>query len=202
MATDLKKEEKIALEDMITQFDFASASENNEFFAKVFCSLGYEAERRRGGIFFKNKEVAVFVKFSFKMVNKADVVKIFNELRKNDTGYILAESFSPEVKDFILRFNGRLKMVSADIIYKFLKEKQMLPPTKYRFIRNKPKGLKLLKNLLYKEKAKNYLVFGLAFLFMSYFLYYKVYYVVVGAVFLIASLLSRLFGISEKDPTN
>lgn len=194
----IKAKEKSQLDDMLTQFDFSSTQENNEFFSKLFSSIGYSTERKRGGIFFKNKPVVVFVKFGFIEVNKADVVKFFNLLRKNDIGYILADDFSLDVKNFIMRFNGRLVAVSAEEVYRFLKEKNNLPEKRFYFHQKKQKGIRLLKNLLYKNKAKNYLVFGLVFLLMSYFFPFKLYYVITGVIFLIAALLSRLFGFNSE----
>jgi membrane protein implicated in regulation of membrane protease activity len=194
----LKDQEKQELKLMTTQFNFSTPAENNEFFYRVFCAMGYAVERKKGGIFFKDCPAVVFIKFGFADVTKAEVVKIFNLLKNEDIGYIISENFSQELKDFIARFNGRLVAVSEQEIYKFLKEKNRLPEIKYSFTENKKKGLKLLKNLLYKNKAKNYLVFGLVFLLMSYFFPYKLYYVIVGVIFLCASLLSRLFGISSE----
>ena len=194
----LKKEEKEELKRMTTQFNFSSFSENNEFFYRLFTCMGYTVERKKGGIFFKDYPVAVFIKFGFSDVTKSDVVKIFNLLKNQDIGYIVSESFSQELKDFIARFNGRLISVSQEEIYRFLKDKNRLPEIKYTFTENRKKGIKLLKNLLYKNKAKNYLVFGLVFLLMSYFFTYKLYYVIVGVIFLLAALFSRLFGISPE----
>lgn len=198
----IKKAEKSQFENMLTQFDFSSTQENNEFFCKLFTSLNYSVERKKGNIFFKDKPVAVLIKFGFLDVNKADVVKFFNLLRKNDTGYIISNEVSADVKNFVLRFDGRLIVVSPREIYIFLKERNKLPETRFFFNEKREKGLKLLKNLLYKNKAKNYLVFGLVFLLMSYFFPYKLYYVITGVLFLIASLLSRLFGLSDVKKYN
>lgn len=191
----LKKQEREALENMCVQFNFSSSEKNNEFFLKLFKSLGYSVERKKGGIFFKDKPVVVLVKFGFTPVTKADVVKFYNDLKKEDVGYILAEEFSSDIKYFISRFNDRLVAVDSAKLYCFLKEKNALPQTQIKFTEKKQKGLALLKNLLYKNKAKNYLVFGLTFLLMSYFFPFKLYYVIVGVIFLLAALFSRLFGL-------
>lgn len=197
--TQLKKNEKEEMERVITQFDFSSQTENNEFFYKLFQSEGYSVEKKKGGIFFKDKQAAVFIKFGFTDVNKSDAVKIFNLLKKEETGYIVSENFTADIKNFIERFNGKLIAVDGETIFRYLKENNGLPEIKYRFEENKAKGLKLFKNLLYKNKAKNYLVFGLVFLFLSYFFTYKLYYVIAGVLFLIAALFSRLFGLSSDE---
>ena len=195
---ELKKEERQELENMLTQFNFSSDTETLDFFAKLFSSKGYLVEKKRSVIYFKNENAAVFIKFGFLDVNKSDVVKFFNLLRKNDKGYIISESFSLDVSSFISRFNNRLFAIDGQEIYRYLKKNDALPETKYSFFKEPQKGFKLLKNLLYKDKAKNYLVFGLVFLLMSYFFPFKVYYVVSGILFLLAALVARLFGLSPE----
>ena len=195
----LKKEEQAELDKMLTQFNFSTNEDNLSFFCSVFTNLGYSVEKKKGGIFFKDKSVAVFIVFGFSSVNKSDVVKIFNLLRKDDIGYIISESFSPEISSFISRFNNKLVAVDGASIYKFLKDKNALPTVKFLFTEKKQKGIKLLKNLLYKNKAKNYMVFGLVFLLMSYFFAFKLYYVIVGTLFLFAALFTRLFGLPSNQ---
>ena len=195
---ELKREERQELENMLTQFNFSDNNENVDFFLKHFSSKGYLVEKKRGIIYFKNESVAVFIKFGFLDVNKSDVVKFFNLLRKDDKGYIISEAFSLDVNSFISRFDNRLFAIDGQQIYRYLKRNDALPETKYSFFEKPKKGFKLLKNLLYKDKAKNYLVFGLVFLLMSYFFPFKVYYVVSGILFLLASLISRLFGLSPE----
>ena len=198
VSKELKKEEKQELENMLTQFNFSSDAETLDFFTKLFSAKGYLVEKKKGIIYFKNENVAIFIKFGFLDVTKSDVVKFFNLLRKNDKGYIIAEAFSLDVSSFISRFDNRLFAIDGQKIYKYLKQENALPETKYSFFKEPPKGFKLLKNLLYKDKAKNYLVFGLTFLVMSYFFPFKVYYVISGILFLLAALVSRLFGLSPE----
>ncbi len=193
----LKKAERAELDDMLTQFNFSSAPENNDFFYKLFSTLGYSTEKKKGGIYFKDKPIVVFIKFGFSPVTKSDVVKYFNLLKKEDVGYIVSDEFSIELLNFISRFDGRLKAVNGGELFRFLKDKNRLPEKRFKFISEKQTGFKILKNLLYKNKAKNYLVFGLVFLLMSYFFPYKLYYVIVGVIFLIAALLARLFGVTD-----
>ncbi len=197
-SNELKKEERQELENMLTQFNFSSSTETLDFFIKLFSSKGYLVEKKKGIIYFKNENAAIFIKFGFLDVNKSDVVKFFNLLRKNDKGYIISESFSLDVSSFISRFDNRLFAIDGQQIYRYLKKNDALPETKYSFFSEPQKGFKLLKNLLYKDKAKNYLVFGLTFLLMSYFFPFKVYYVISGILFLLAALISRLFGLSPE----
>ncbi len=195
----LKKEDENKLEDMLCFFDFSPDEKTMDFFEKLFISLGYKTEKKGNVLYFKDKAIAVLIKLGFNNVDKADVVRFYNNLRKNDLGYVVSETFSADIKDFILRFNGRLISADAISLYHFLKEKNALPQNIYNFNNKEKKKLKLFSNLLNKKKAKNFFFFGLIFLFTSAFLPIKTYYVIFGFVFLSFSLFLRLFG---KNQTN
>lgn len=197
--TRLKKQEKEELDDMLIQFNFSTKTDNNDLFEKLINRLGYQTERKKGGIFLTEKTAAVFVAFGFNDVGKSEIVKVFNSIRKNDVAYILSETFSQDVTSFAARFMGRIILVDGKTVYTSLKSHDALPEKKYAITPEKQHGLKLFRNLLLKRKAKSYLTFGLIFLFTSYFMPIKLYYVIFGCVFLIAALFCKLFGIKETE---
>lgn len=195
----LRKQEKEELNDMLIQLNFSTKSDNNDLFEKLINRLGYQTERKKGGIFLLEKDVAVFIAFGFNDVGKAEIVKAFNSIRKNDVAYILSETFSQDVTAFASRFMGRIVLVDGKSVYASLKEHDALPEKKYAITPEKQHGFKLFRNLLLKRKAKSYLTFGLIFLFTSYFVPIKLYYVIFGCIFLIAALSCKLFGIKETE---
>ena len=135
--------------------------------------------------------------FSFDNVTKSDVVKIFNQLKSGQSAYILCQDLPSATRDFILKFNGKINAVDKVKVYEFLIETNSLPQTKVgteEFLKQKPRA-KL--NLLQKNKYAKYLLFGLSFLLMSFLVPIKLYYIIIGCLFLILSILSKLFG-TEK----
>lgn len=194
---DLSLADKKAKEIMLTQLKLYTPTEQNDFFQKVILAQGKSVERKKGGLFVKETPFAVFPLFNFDGVKKSEIVRAFNSIKKEQTAYILADDFSLEVKDFAERFDGRIKTVDGEELYKFLSEKDLLPQVKYSFPEKKKLGLSTLKNLLEKKKSKNFLFLGLSFIGFSYFVPLKTYYIICGSAFLIFSLILRLYGKSQ-----
>jgi hypothetical protein len=86
--------------------------------------------------------------------------------------------------------------------FNILLENDCLPKQKYPFEENGKVKLSDLKNLLLKKNSKKHFWFGLLFLIMSLFVFFKIYYIIVGCAFLILSLICRLFGIEKKTMEN
>ncbi len=190
----LSKAEKKEKEFMLNQLKLYTKTEQNDFFEKLLKTFDKEVERKRGGIFIKNTDFAVFSFFSFDPIRKSDIVKVFNSITKNQKAVIFAETFSEEIKNFADRFEGRIITVDGNELFIKLKEKEFLPKEKHTFSEKKQFDFSILKNLLKKKKAKNFSLFGFTFILMSYFAPFKTYYIVCGTLFLIYSLFLRLYG--------
>ena len=91
------------------------------------------------------------IKMGFSEVNKADVVRAFNSIRKNDTCYILAPDFSSDVSDFAKRFNGKIVTADKNALYNFLKDHDALPQNTFSFNEHQKKGASLFLNLFKKS---------------------------------------------------
>ncbi|MBO7345770.1 MAG: hypothetical protein J6U92_07540 [Clostridia bacterium] len=185
---------------IFTQLKLYTLTEQNDFFQKLIAKNGKVAERKKGGLFIKDTPAVVFPLFSFDGVRKTDIVRIFNTIKKEQTAYILADDFSKEVKDFAERFDGRIKTVEQNTLYQSLKENDLFPQTKHTFPERKKLTLSSLKNLLEKKKSKNFFMLGLVFIATSYFMPFKAYYIVCGTIFLIFSLILRLYGKNQTNP--
>ena len=192
--TKLKKAETKVRNNVYAQLGLSTENEQCAIFETALKKDGYSIEKKRGGLFIKNKNSVIFPKFGFDQVSKADIVRIFNSIKKDDVAYVLSESFSSETKDFADRFGGRIKLVFGDAVYLYLKEKDVLPETKFSFPEKKPLNLSAFKNIFQKKKAKTLLWFGLIFLFSSYFVPIKTYYVICGSIFLVLALITRIYG--------
>jgi hypothetical protein len=193
----LTKEQKELIsqkEKMVTQFNFATRCEVNDFFESVLKKLNYKTERKKGGIFIKDKSVALFPLFGFNQTGKSQIVKVFNSISRGELAYILSETFSDDAFSFAERFDGAITLVKPDEIFSFLKKHDSLPPEKYQVVKKKRKRFSALKNLTLKKKAKPFFWFGVLFLFYSFFIPIKLYYVIFGCVFLIFSIILKAFG--------
>ncbi len=197
-AERLKKAEQKEVENLVSELNFCERAEQNDVLENALIKAGLTPERKRGYLLVKDKEAVIFSRFGFKKVDKADVVRAYNNVNKKQTAYILAQSFDADVISFAERFDGKVILTEGAKVYKFLKDNDALPEYKYKdFTERKKKGS--LKNLLDKKKAKTFFVFGLVFLLTSYFSPLTVYYIVCGCVFLIYSLVLRLAGKDLKE---
>ena len=156
--------------------------------------LNYKPERKKGGVFIKDKSVALFPLFGFNQTGKSQIVKVFNSISRGEVGYILSETFSDDAFSFAERFDGAIVLVKPDQIFSFLKKHDSLPPEKYQVLKKKRKKFAILKNLALKKKAKPFFWFGVLFLLYSFFVPLKLYYVIFGCIFLILSIILRAFG--------
>ena len=157
-----------------------------------------EVIRKNGGLVIESKSVMLYFCFSFDSVSKTDVVRAFNAMPKGYVLYLFADNFSAEITHFINRFNKKIIMVDGAKAYELLKETDLLPKSEIDFSNKKPNFLHSIKGLGQRKNAKRYLSFGAIFLFMSYFVPIKLYYIIVGCLFLIFALFCRLFGKVEK----
>ena len=163
-------------------------------FEKAFRSEGFLIEKKRGGIFIPDKNTTVFFRFGFDGVSKTDIVKCFNSIGKAEKAEIYSETFSEEIKAFAARFGGKVILTDGRTAFSLLEKHALLPEETANAFNEEKKPSLSFSRLLEKKRAKNYLAFGLLFVFLSYISPIKGYYVAFGAAFLIFSLILRFFG--------
>ena len=83
-------------------------------------------------------------------------------------------------------------------LYLELEKLGFFPPEKYLLLDENTKPRFNLSAFLRKKNAKNFLVFGIVFSVMSFFVPLKIYYLLWGSVFLVLSLVTRLYGREEQ----
>ena len=198
-----KLNEKSKNQELFASFLFklnsSAAKENADLFFNAFKNLGETPQKLRGGIFIKDRGELTFVKFSLSEVQKKDVFHAVNLADKQTKVVIYSESFSQEVVCFASRFNGKVSLKDGKAAFDLLKKANALPELKDAPLPEKKKPTSDFSRLINKKRAKNYLFFGLTFLFFSYFAPFKLYYIIFGATFLVLSLVVKLFGKEEKQ---
>ena len=178
---------------VMTKLNLSEDKFVSDLFEKALKADGLKAEKKRGCVHLPDEKKTVFFRFGFDGVNKTELVKCFNKTDKNCKTEIYSETFSDEIKEFAARFNGKMVLTDGKEAFALL-EKHGLLPKDAAIIEEKQKAAFDFSRLLDKKRAKNYLVFGLFFVFLSYFVPIKGYYLVFGAVFLTLALILRLFG--------
>ena len=197
-AVKLNKKQRQEVFNTVSALNLYTLTEQINLFSHALNSANYTVTKRKNAIYLNQFSVAIFPCFGFKAVDKTTVVKVFNCIDKGDTAYIWAGDFSKDILDFISRFDGRIKGVDGIKAYDFLSKHGCLPHTKID-ITKKPNKKFNISIFLDRKKAKRFLLFGVLFVLMSYFVPIKLYYIIFGCVFLIFSLLCRFYGKTEQQ---
>ena len=194
----LKKEEVKKIKEMTIRLSFMKKSSQLTFFLRIFKKFNLTAEIKNGRLYIKERGVVIFLHFDFDMVKKSEIIKYFNQLDGDDIGVIFSSSFSTEITSFIANFNGKLKLYDEKEVFSILKKAEIFPENDVCFFREKEKKWDF-SLLLNKKRAKNYFFFGVIFMLYSFIVPIKLYYIIVGSIFLILSLSLKLFGKNLRD---
>lgn len=182
------------IKSTLNELDFLSSSSLFNLFFKAYSDDLKNPEKRKNAIFLPQDNLLVVLLFGFKPTTKVEIVKAFNALNEGEKAVILSTEFTKEIKDFSLRFGNRLTLLESEEVYKILKKHDNLPDTVLLL----PEATATKKfhtpKIFYKKNAKRFLGFGVMFLFMSYFVPLKIYYLICSGIMLIFGLILTLFG--------
>ena len=187
-------------ENAIIQLNLYSKEEQILVLSKLLNKLDHKFTKTKDFLILENKSVAIFPLFSFDKITKTHIVKVFNSVNANFVSYILSAEYSQEIIDFANRFNGKIQLVDGKAFFSALFAHDILPKEKINFAPNQKLSLKSFLNLFDKRQKNKLFLIGLAFMIMSFFAPFKLYYLICGSIFLILSLFCRLFG-KEKTAT-
>lgn len=181
----------------LSQLPFLKKEEIVSLFFSVFTKLDENPKKQGNKIFLPLKNSFVFFLFSFDDIQKSQIIKIYNSLYEKQSAIILTKDYSPEIEKFCQKFNGKIRLYNGEKVYYLLKKADIFPQNKILFFEDKKEKLNFF-NLFNKKRAKNYFFFGIIFMLYSFIVPLKLYYIIVGSLFLILSLSCFLFG---KDNT-
>lgn len=195
-ALKIKSNEKQQKENAVLQLAFMSKTEIANLFQKALINSKSKYVKSGNTLFLSQENVYFYFAFSLEGLTKTDVLKAFNLSKNYKKLKIFCAKCSTEVLEFSLRFS-KIEIMDGDKTYLFLKERNALPKPKYYLLENVNKKRFSFSKLLKKKRASKFLIFGLVFSIMSFFVYFKIYYVIVGAIGLILATTCRLFGATD-----
>ena len=199
----IKKNNKILdsehYSSIMLQLNYQTKTKNNELFHKALLATNEDAVQKKGGTFLPSKKTLVVTMFGFDEVKKSDLIKAFNLITKDEIVEVYAENFSAPVLDFASRFNGKIILNDGKNAYSLLQKAKVFPPISFSLNKQKTEPTFKMSNVFLKKRAKTFFGFGIAFLFLSYFVPLKLYYVICGAIMLILSVICIFFGKTQKE---
>lgn len=196
--TLLRKKDEREAKTVFSALELMEENELIEYFEKVFAKSGLAVEKCKHSLLLTEKGDRCFFKTALSPATKTDAVRFFNKLNEKERAVIFCDGAEKIAEDFISRFNGKIRIPSRKDIFCLIKTSEILPPTKFDVLGEQKTRVRL-KPVLYKKKAKTFFAFGLAFLAFSFFVPYKLYYVICGGLSLCFSLALRFFGIPDKE---
>ncbi len=182
---------------VILQLNYQSRAQNDDIIFDALLSNYKEVERKKHGSFIPSKNTLFLTRFNFDQIKKSEIIKVFNLLENGQKAVIFAENFSLEVIQFAKRFDGKIILKDGKDTYNLLSKHNNFPLLTFTLPESKKTNPFKIKNIFYKSKAKTFLGFGLGFMFFSFFVPFKIYYVVSGSIMLIIASICILFG--KKD---
>ena len=183
--------------DVLNQLDFSQKAQIVNLFEKAFRHKNIATERKKGGLYLPEEKIFIHFAFGFDGATKKDVVKAFNALSKDDVARVYATVFPPEVVTFAARFGGAVILKDGDDVFSFLKDADALPQIRCSLLDVRPAKRNVFKEIFKKKRAKSFMAFGIMFLLMSYFVPFRLYYIIFGSCLIMLSVICKLYGKKE-----
>lgn len=184
---------------MINALNLMDKEQTLKLFIRAINKKDYTVAEQNGVLFLPEKNAYVFLFFEFYSVKKVDVLRAYNQFKDKNVVLVSGE-FSKEIKEFALQFKSKLTLCDKDDIYLLLKQTNCMPKTEEVKEQTQKKPFKeAFIEWIKKINYKRFFIFGISFLFFSYFAPIKLYYVICGCVFLALSLSCKLFNSTQIE---
>ncbi len=96
--------------------------------------------------------------------------------------------------------NKKITIYDSEKTYQTFLKNSIMPPTEIEFSNSKKLAIKeLLHYAIGKNRAKNYSIMGILLVVSSFFVKFKIYYLVVGSILLLLALLTLLLPYFRKQ---
>ena len=134
-----------------------------------------------------------YVKFTYDKISAGNVASAYKKTPKSKNLVYVAIDFSSDAITFAKSFYAKIKLLTLSEIFPVLKKSNTLPSGGFIPKEQKPSFLSLLKETFQRQKAKTFALYGAFMLIMSRFVFFPVWYIVVGSLFLIYAIIIKFF---------
>jgi len=194
----IKKSEEELLLKILNQLALYKKEELLSYFCKFLTAYSVPFEKINGGFLLKNKNDFIFPYFGFENISLKEVAEAYKLTPKGKNLVLFGNSFDDKAKTFASGFGKRITLTDGSSFYLMMKEKDCFPKITDEIIKTKPKIHSLLKSTFSKTRARQCAFYGVALLILSNFVFYPVYYIISGSLFLIYAVTVRFFGLSAE----
>ncbi len=195
----IKKEDEENFLKCLSAVCLASREENEDLVFRTLDRLGKKPIKVLGGI--TTEDYFFKVKLTYDQVTADGVVKAYKNSPKGKNLAFVGVKFSDEATTFAEGFEKRIKLIPLTELFPLLKKTDNLPEGGYIPQKKKASFLTLLKGTFKKGKAKTYAVYGVFLLIMSRLVFYPIWYIISGSIFLIYAITIKFFAPSATEDT-
>lgn len=188
----LNKKEQELFDSILYQMKINDYLTNQKIIKKTFLSNNIEINCVKNNIFYK--QYCIFNLFSFEEISTKNIIKCYKKTPKNKKTLIFCSNLSTEAIEFIKDFSMRIKILDFKELFLLMKKVSIFPPVNDR-IKEKKKNYKLiLKQIFSKKYSGKFFYSGITMLIFSFFVFFPVYYLVIGTILCILGLVCRFYG--------
>ncbi len=188
------KEEDEKIQQYINTFIFSEDSYSINFFYEL-AKLKHQAQKKSKfiEIFHTNKKIILFPYFIYRDFNTDDLVLIYNQIKKETSTRLVICTNKVDSNTIKLAQKLPLEIYVLDgnqIYEKLLTKYNYFPPLTKLKSEAKLEFKDLISYALNKKRTKGYFIASVVLLLSSFFVPYKIYYVIMSTILLVLSLIS------------
>ena len=188
----------------IVQLKFSTEADVKKYFKNILKN-DYSVKTIKSGLLLEkdNKKILFSIAFNQEIFNIDNLAKTFAQAKNLDVNelIIVANNFDEKCKNLANAIKEiKISTFDAfDTYEKFIEPSGILPNKVIDTSKAKLSFRQVLNYAFSKERTKHYLLFGLILIISSFFVYFKVYYLVFGSILLVFALLTRIIPKLKKE---
>lgn len=196
------KQKKMAVE-CATQLKFSGKNNVKKFFLNILKDK-YKTQNKTDGviIFEDNKTTFFVVDFDKDIFSSNELASVYSSAKKYGANELIicAISFDDNTKNLSKSINNlKITLLDAYETYaQIIEPSKQLPAKVVDTEKAKLTFKQLMSYIISRERTKNYLLLGLVLIFSSFFVLFKIYYLVFGSFLLFMALLTRILPHKQK----
>ena len=196
------KQKKSAL-DCATQFRFSTPQEVHKFFYNILKEK-YKTETKSKGLIvnFEDKKLLFIPSFEKEIFTSNDLATCYSYAKKYDSKQLTI--CSTEFDDNSKNLAKAIKTLSITLLDIYETYSQIIEPSQKlpeKVVDTQSAKLTFKQILSYaisRDRTKNYALFGIILIFSSFFVMFKIYYLVFGSLLLAMAILTRVLPHKQK----
>ena len=187
----VKREDEERFIKCLNALCLKSKSECDDLIFNVLQKLEKSPIKVENGVVFGDE--FYYADFCYDSVTPSKIIKAYKQTPKSKNLVFLSITFSNESVTFIRDFGKRIRLIPLTEFFPVLKQTESIPDG--GFIPKKQKlGIKQLIIATFdRKRAKTFTIYGIVLIIMSKFVFFPLWYIISGSIFLIYALAVKFF---------